>query len=151
MTLRLPYQLVPVPQVVVSLGGRWVRPRPLIGVTIIGPADSRLRMGLLDSGCDDTVFPESLAAILGVDLTNTPARQLSTAVTTAYPLRYAQVTLRISDGTEEREWPAWVGFTPARLNQALLGFAGFLQFFDTNLRGALEVAELTVNSLYPGT
>jgi predicted aspartyl protease len=120
-------------------------------VTLIGPADSRFREGLLDSGADDTVFPESLAADIGVDLTNAPARQLSTAARTAHPLRYAQVTLRIFDGGERREWPAWVGFTPARLKQPLLGIAGFLQFFDTNLRGALEVAELTVNSSYPGT
>jgi hypothetical protein len=62
-----------------------------------------------------------------------------------------KVTLRLFDGVERREWPAWVGFTPARLKQPLLGIAGFLQFFETNLRGALEVAELTVNSLYPGT
>ncbi len=68
-----------------------------------------------------------------------------------FPVRYARVGLRITDGIEGREWPALVGFTPVKLYYSLLGFAGFLQFFDANLRGALEVAELTVNSLYPGT
>jgi hypothetical protein len=67
------------------------------------------------------------------------------------PLRYAQVTLRITDGQEYREWPAWVGFTPVKLRYALLGFAGFLQFFDAASRGAREEVELTVNALYPGT
>ena len=66
-------------------------------------------------------------------------------------LRYAQVTLRITDGRERREWQAWVGFTGAKLQYSLLGFAGFLQFFDAVFRGAMEEAELTVNALYPGT
>ncbi len=151
MTLRYPYKQFPLPYSVVSLGGRRGRARPIIGVTVIGPSDSRLRDGILDSGADDTVFPESLAAVIGVDLTNAPTRQFSTAAGSAHPVRYAQVTLRLFDGVERREWSAWVGFSPARRKQALLGIAGFLQFFDTNLRGAAEVAELTVNSLYPGT
>jgi hypothetical protein len=151
MTLRYPYKQFPLPYPVVSLGGRRGRARPIIGVTVIGPSDSRLLEGLLDSGADDTVFPEALAVDIGVDLSNAPARQFSTADRTAHPVRYVKVTLRLFDGVERREWPAWVGFSPARLKQPLLGIAGFLQFFDTNLRGAQEVAELTVNSSYPGT
>jgi hypothetical protein len=69
----------------------------------------------------------------------------------AYPLRYAQGTLRVTDGQEFREWPAWVGFTSVVLRQPLLGFAGFLQFFDALFRSDREEVELTVNSLYPGT
>jgi hypothetical protein len=67
------------------------------------------------------------------------------------PLRYAEVTLRITDGQEHREWQAWVGFTASRLRRPLLGFAGFLQFFESNFQGDLEQVELTVNRLYPGT
>jgi hypothetical protein len=44
-----------------------------------------------------------------------------------------------------------VGFTPVRLNRALLGFAGCLQFFTATFHGDREEVELTVNSLYPGT
>jgi hypothetical protein len=134
----------------IALGGRWVRPRPIIGVTLVGPSDSRLLEGLLDTGADDTVFPESLAAIVGVDLTNAPVGQASTATLTNAPLRYAQVSLRITDGKEQREWPAWVAFTPAKLQNPLLGFAGFLQFFTATFHGDREEVELTVNSLYPG-
>ncbi len=67
------------------------------------------------------------------------------------PVQYAQVTLRITDGREFREWTAWVGFTTVQLNQSLLGFAGFLQFFGSNFLGDREEVELTVNSLYTGT
>ena len=58
--------------------------------------------------------------------------------------------LRLTDGREFREWPAWVGFTPARLPYPMLGFAGCLQFFDAEFRGGREEVELTVNPLYPG-
>jgi hypothetical protein len=57
----------------------------------------------------------------------------------------------MTDGKEQREWPAWVGFTPAKLQSPLLGFAGFLQFFTATLRGDREEVELTINSLYPGS
>ena len=67
------------------------------------------------------------------------------------PLRYAEVRLRMTDGKEFREWPAWVGFTSAPLRHPLLGFAGCLQFFGANFLGDREEVELTVNSLYPGT
>ncbi len=47
--------------------------------------------------------------------------------------RFAEVMLRISDGRENRDWPARVGFTAAPLHRPLLGFAG-----------------LTVNAANPG-
>ena len=65
-------------------------------------------------------------------------------------VRYAAVELRLTDGREFRRWPAWVGFTAARLNQPLLGFAGCLQFFGAYFRGDREEVELEVNALYPG-
>jgi hypothetical protein len=67
------------------------------------------------------------------------------------PVRYAQVFLRMTDGKEQREWPAWVGFTPAKIQSPLLGLAGFLQFFTATSSGDREEVELMVNSLYPGT
>jgi hypothetical protein len=67
------------------------------------------------------------------------------------PVRYATVTLRLTDGIERREWTAWVGFTRAPLRRPLLGFAGFLQFFTATFHGDREEVELAVNSLYRGT
>jgi hypothetical protein len=151
MSLTYPYKLFPTNQPVVSLGGRWVRPCPIIPVSVVGPANTRALDALLDSGANDTVFPESLAVYLGVDLTGAPAGQARGADGSLIPLRYAQVTLRLASGSERREWPALVGFTAVRLVFPLLGFAGCLQFFDALSRGDREEVELTVNSLYPGT
>jgi hypothetical protein len=52
------------------------------------------------------------------------------------PYRYAAVTLRVSDGVETCAWQAIVGFVDLPLRWALLGHAGFLDNFDTDLRGA---------------
>jgi hypothetical protein len=60
------------------------------------------------------------------------------------------VTLRITDGSEFREWQAWVGFTSVRLHRPLLGFAGCLQYFSAHFHGDREELEMTVNSRYPG-
>jgi hypothetical protein len=152
MGLLFPYNVIAVPHAVISLGGRWSRPRPRIIVSLVGPSKTLPTRGLLDTGSDDTVFPEHLAASIGLDLTNAPIGQGSAANLTNVPLRYAQVHLRITDGHEQREWPAWVGFTPVKLHLPLLGFAGFLQFFTATFHGDREDVELTVNSLlYPGT
>jgi hypothetical protein len=64
---------------------------------------------------------------------------------------YAEVKLRITDGAEQREWQAWVAFTPACIRRPLLGFGGFLQFFTAAFYGDREQVELTTNSFYRGT
>src|SRR5271165_5411442 len=107
MTMRFVYQHVAVAQPVLSLGGRWGRPKPIIRVTLIGPRDSRLREGLLDTGADDTVFSEMLAPQLGIDLTHAPVRIYSSVGQSVIAVRFAQVFLRITDGAEMREWEAW--------------------------------------------
>ena len=151
MSLFFRYRVKQVNQPVPTLGGRWSRPRPLVVVSLIGASKTIVTDGLLDTGADDTVFPEHLAAPQGIDLSNALIGYIRTATLARVPVRYAQVRLRITDGVEQLEWPAWVGFTPARLNQPLLGFAGFLQFFTAPFHGDREQIELTVNGLYPGT
>jgi hypothetical protein len=122
----------------------------MIPVSLLGPRNTIPTEGLLDTGADDAVFPESMANLIGVDLKNAPQSQLTTATLANALIRYAQVSLRVTDGKERREWP-WVGFTPAKLQTPLLGFAGFLQFFTATFCGDREEVELTVNSLYPGS
>ena len=68
MTMRFPYRLLPVRQAVVSLGGRWVRPRPVVFVSLIGPSGVYVDRALLDTAADDTVFPDAAAVTAGLDL-----------------------------------------------------------------------------------
>jgi hypothetical protein len=149
--MRFPYRLETSPRPVFALGGRWVRPRPVLLVTVIGPSATIARNALLDTGADDTIFPEAWAATLGLDLTQAPVGEAAGIGRAGFPVRYAEVQLRITDGKEFRDWPARVGFTSAALKRPLLGFAGFLQFFTATFRGDREEVELEINPLYPGT
>lgn len=151
MTMLFGYQKLPVAHPLVSLQGRMDRPRPIISVTVIGPKGTSVQDALLDTGADDTVFPERVASKIGLDLSDAPTASGATAGQTVLPLRYAQVTLRIADNQEQREWVAWIGFTPAKIRQPLLGYAGFLQYFTATFVGDREEVELTINSLYSGT
>jgi len=151
MSLRFPYQIIPIGHSVVPLGGRWVRPRPLVAITVFGPTSNRTRDAVLDTAADDTTFTEILAAQIGLDLSSAPVGTGSAVGMTTVPLRYSRVRLRLTDGHEQREWSAWVGFTPARIPYPMLGFAGCLQFFTSTFHGDREEVELTVNRMYSGT
>ena len=148
--MKFRYKQVGVAQTVLSLGGRTSRPRPLLFMSVSGPAWTKPLEARVDSGSDETLFVESVANQIGVDLTNAPVESAFAANQGSMTVRMAQVILRISDGTESREWPAKVGFVKG-LRQSILGFGGFLQFFTTTLRGDDETVELEVNRLYPGT
>jgi predicted aspartyl protease len=127
------------------------RPRPVVTLALLGSTGSWTGTALLDTGADDSVFPEDVAALIGIDLTNAPPGAASGVGMVAAPIRYAEVQIRLTDGQEFREWPARVGFTSAPLKRGLLGFAGFFQFFTATFDGDREHVELTVNALYPGT
>src|SRR4051794_22117610 len=108
MTLRYRYRLIPASQAVAPLGGRWVRPRPLALVSLVGPTSTYGEAGKLDTGSDDTIFPEKAAGMVGVDLRQAATGEARVVGMGLVPLRYAQVTLRLTQGSERREWPAWV-------------------------------------------
>ncbi len=152
MSLVFPYDKLPTLNPIWPLYGRLERSRPTIIVAIVGPRGTVVRKALVDTGADDTVFPDFVATRLGVDLSQAPIGAAAGVGPTATAiLRYAELTLRISDGKEYREWQARIGFTATPLQRPLLGFAGFLQFFDATFHGDREFLELTVNASYRGT
>lgn len=151
MSLLFPYFLVPHLMPIVSLAGRTNRPKALIDVAVLGPTRTRVVRGLLDTGADETVFPAWVAADCGIDLSSAPGIVMSGIAGGLAVVQFTQATLRIATNLEHREWTACVGFTAAPLSHALLGFAGFLQFFDVKFLGEREEVELTINGLYPGT
>src|SRR5262245_23397314 len=142
---------VPTKLPVPSLGGQNVRYRPVIPVLLTGTATPQLRDGLLDTGSDDTVFSDALAKALGVDLSRAEQRSVSLAGRPQpVPCRYAPVELRITDGSESFVWQATIGFASARLHYALLGQAGFLQFFGADFDGENHTVTLIPKPCFPG-
>ena len=149
--MRIRYQsgaaTLPIP----SLAGGRVRYRPMTSVQITGPAGSALRDGLVDTGADDTVFPEQWAPNLGLNLANLPQYSIHLAGRGVLTCRYATVTLRLTDGVSETyEWDAVVGFVNVPIRAALLGHAGFLQFFDATFFGADHEMLLVPNRSFTG-
>ena len=146
-----PYLPLPTRGPVPSLGGATVRHRPIVSIRIFGPLGSRLYDGCLDCASDDTIFPLWLAHRLGIDLRGAPQGEARPVGGMIIPYSYAAVTLRLSDGVETCEWQATVGFVDLPLRWALLGHAGFLDFFDTELRGGRREVAMIPNNLFPGT
>ncbi len=151
MSMRFTYQLRRSRQPAIALGGRLFRPRPLVMTSITGPKDTFADLALLDTGSDDSVFHDRVARRIGLDLSNAPTGMAGGVGGGPVQVRFAQVALRLTDGSEFREWTAWIGFTPVPLVQPLLGYAGCLQYFHANFLGDQEAVELTVNTLYPGS
>jgi hypothetical protein len=143
---------IPTKQAVPSLGGVFLRYRPVLAVRLTGPLGSNLVDGLLDTGADDTVFEEWHATYLGIDLRKAPERQVALAGR-PQPIRcrYAALQLRITDGTQETyEWTAMVGFVSGRLHYSLLGQAGFLQYFRADFDGEAREVALIPKPSFPG-
>jgi hypothetical protein len=139
---------IPIP----SLGGGYTRPRPIIAARVIGPSGTQLLDGLLDTGSDETVLEEWVAPLVGVDLTRAIRRDIGLVGRVhPVPIKYVTVRLRITDGSQEiYEWPAVIGFTPTKLRYPLFGYAGFLQFFNTDFHGDDCEVILTPNKKFPG-
>lgn len=146
-----PYLALPTKGPVAPLGGAMVRHRPIIPVRLFGPLGSRLIDGCVDCGSDDTIFPMSLAGKLGIDLTGAPPGEACPVGGTVISYVYAPVILRVTDGVDACQWQTSVGFVDLPLRWALLGHAGFLDFFDTDLRGARREVFLAPNVLFSGT
>lgn len=150
MSLRVRYKLVPTKNPVIPLGGRLVRPRSLVVVSVIGPAGTIVETAHLDPGSDDCVFPIAVAEKVGIDLGDAPVREAAGIAMNPVKLHYGRVSLRLANGGERCEWPAWVAFAETPMNRPLLGFASCLQFFTAAFYGDREELELTPNSLFPG-
>jgi hypothetical protein len=150
VSLVFPYKRYRVSRPLPWLQGRDERPRPTILVTLIGPRNTHVERALLNTGADDTLFPDWVAARLGIPLDSAPTGSGAGVGRQPLSIRYAEATLRVTDNNEQREWRGWVGFTSSPLNQPLLGYAGFLQYFTATFYGDREEVELTINGSYPG-
>lgn len=150
--MRVPYLEGKVKTPHPALGSGLVRYRPIMAVRVAGPGGSWILDALLDTGSDETIFPEWVSAVLGLDVTAAESREIILAGR-AKPLqcRYLPVQLRITDGKQETyEWDAIVGFVAVPVKYPLLGQAGFLQHLDVNFQGADHFAELIPNWAFPG-
>jgi len=126
--------------------------RPEVAIDVIGPRGSQTIAALVDTGSDETVFPISLARAIGVVLDHASAGQASAVGGHAVELIPGGVTLRIAQGGQEYRWQTIVGFLQVEQPEdeiALLGYAGFLEFFRAAFDSESWELELTPHSRFP--
>ncbi len=122
--MRFPYIQRRTPESIVSLGGDKYRYRPVIAIGLASLNAFVACDATLDSGSDDTLFPDSLAPALGMDLSNAPLGGGTAAGGGQLSYRYAQVDLHLSDGGETFIWKAIVGFMNYPMKRAAPGSYG---------------------------
>jgi hypothetical protein len=127
-----------------------VRYRPIVPIHILAPRILPPLDACIDSAADDTVFPPHWATRLGIDLGSAPRGQAQVVGGSIIQVHCAPVTLLLSDGYETCTWDALVGFAATPMRWALLGHAGFLEFFDVQLLGARREAIIVPNRAFAG-
>ncbi|MGE4001395.1 MAG: aspartyl protease family protein [Planctomycetaceae bacterium] len=122
--------------------------RPIIPVIIESPAGRRLIVdALVDTGSDITLFPEDVASNLGIDLTESPARPLSSALGVIADYRSAEVVLELRRGTSELfRWRTSVGFLSRQMVYSIVGTKGFFEFFALRYDASAGQLELLPNA-----
>jgi hypothetical protein len=148
--VRFPYLALRTRGPVYSLGGIRVRHKPVVPIHIVGPQMLPPTDSCIDSAADDTVFPAHMARRLRIDLTSAPSGEAMAVGLTPVAIRYARVKLLLADGFETAQWEVVVGFTAAPLRWPLLGQAGFLEFFDVELKGLRHEVSVKPNASFPG-
>lgn len=148
--MKFAYLPLPTRQTTPAAGGASVRYRPIVPIHILAPVMVPPVDACIDSAADDTVFPPHLATRLGIDPATAPTGQARLVGGTVVQVSYGQVTLLLSDGYESYEWDAVVAFAVVPMRWALLGHAGFLEYFDVQLLGARREAVIIPNTAFPG-
>ncbi|MBX3412718.1 MAG: aspartyl protease family protein [Pirellulales bacterium] len=123
--------------------------RPEIFITIHGATRSHRYLGLVDTGADFTVFPESVAEQIGIKPTPGSGPAITAFGGQQLRLSFADVDLEISDGESSCRWNARIQFADipsAKDETLLLGHVGFLEFFSATFYGEQCELELSPNA-----
>ncbi len=127
--------------------------RPFVPVAIRGPSGvcqaDEARVGLVDTGADDTIFTQIVAKKIGVKFLKVRGSHWIRWRGNRYKARYGEVRLELTD--TPLSWPAIVAFIDAPMDYALLGHAGFLQFMNVTCFGQDRIIEMETNPSYPVT
>jgi hypothetical protein len=130
--------------------GAKVRYRPIVPIHILAPRSLPPVDACIDCAADDTVFPLHLAKRLGLNPSAFQPGHARLVGGIVIKVNYGQVRLLLSDGYESCDWDAVVAFSTVPMRWALLGHAGFLEFFDVHLLGARREAVVVPNSDFQG-
>jgi len=113
----------------VQRGGE-VRHLPLVPVTVFGPADELSVLALVDSGAEHSVFGLDLADRLNIPLDDANAVVIVGVGGQESPAYLTDVCLKLG----RHRWVGPAVFSSAVSQRAILGQAGFFEFFTVMFR-----------------
>ena len=126
--------------------------RPEIPVTVVGSRGRVTYSALVDTGADNVVFPRSVADQLGIDLNPSRRSEAIGFGGGSVALLSSTATLEIANPTALFRWSSQALFSdcqPQDDDVILLGYFGFLEFFQANFDGLRGWLELIPNHRLP--
>lgn len=126
--------------------------RPEIPVTVIGRRDASPIIGLVDTGSDNTILPMSVAERLGVPVRATAGPPTQVFGGNHVQLFAGEAELELQSGDEVIRWKAdlyFHDFPPGEVEVAILGHAGFLNYFTATFDGLDGILTLLPNEELP--
>ncbi|MCY2995000.1 MAG: hypothetical protein NTY19_45130 [Planctomycetota bacterium] len=104
--------------------------RPIVAVHLQASAGRWLSIdALVDTGSDVSLFPESLARRLALDLRGVSPTPLTSALGTVATYRPVELVLELRRFPDVLRWKTTVGFLDRPMTYGLLGTKGFFEFF----------------------
>lgn len=128
--------------------------RPIVTVRISGLTGHARWDALVDTGADETIFPLSMAELIGIKLDEEVTSVAAGISGDRLKIHYGEVGLEIeADGTRVA-WRTTVGFVDfgrADDEVIILGHGGCLDYFTATFDGENSLLELMPNSLLPSS
>jgi Aspartyl protease len=121
---------------------------PIVLVRFIGPSQTYLVRGLLDTGASMTLVPRFYFQKLGLSVARSERARLRTA-SGAVEVLLGELDLELRTGSSRYQWSARIGFVLRADNIALLGHAGFLDHFSATFDGLSKRVTLKSNGTFP--
>ena len=128
--------------------------RPEVLLRIIGTTGQKYLTALVDSGADESVFPISVADVVGAELDRDASSDAAGITGQPLDLIPAEIELELIHSNESYRWKTLASFATldtADNDTALLGHANCLEFFRITFDGDLRIVELLPNDKFPGT
>jgi len=138
--------------VAVQDGDFLVIERPEIPLKLIGPHDSSIVRGLVDTGADYTILPTSVADSLGIPLRLAHGMDAKGFGGQRVALLEGEIVMELGSDDETIRWSDTVcfhDFADAADESIVLGHAGFPNYFTATLDGLEGLLTLAPNIELP--
>lgn len=119
--------------------------RPEIPIRVRGAAGEVVVSALVDTGADKTIFPWSVAQVVGVDLSKNTSGIATGLGGKELPVALGAVELEVQLSKRIYRWQTEVGFVDFAQSEqevAVLGHEGFLEHFVATFHGKKRQLDL---------